>query len=108
MAAGSTPVTERRFSNLDEATDRHHAMSTLATSDAPHLTNGRRILLFHRQTCAVPVPRIPLAKPLPGRHNLRRSIANGAMASLIDPALDHDRPRDPGGLVGDGDGGGLG
>src|SRR5215467_993642 len=57
--------------------------------------------------CRNRVPRCgdhPIAKPLlSGSHARLRSILGGAMAGLVDAAVDHDGPGDPRGLVGDRD-----
>jgi hypothetical protein len=73
-------------------TDQHHAISTSATRDA-----SRRIpLALALQSCAARSRRS-------GRRARLGSIVGGAMAGLVDAAVDHDGPGDPRGLVGDRD-----
>src|SRR5215467_9163218 len=80
-------------------TDQHHAISTSATRDAL-----RRVrLALALQSCADAAAITPSPSLLSGSRAHLRSILRGAMASLVDAAVDHDGPGDPRGLIGDRD-----
>src|SRR5215475_14106094 len=80
-------------------TDQHHAISTSATRDAL-----RRVPLdLALEWCTAVAAITPSPSLLFGSRARLRSILGGAMASLVDAAVDHDGPGDPCGLIGDGD-----
>src|SRR6516165_7473663 len=96
---GSTPVTATKVLPPRRPTDRHHAISTSATHDAL-----RRVpLAVALQSCAAAAAITPSPSLLAGSRARLRSILGGAMAGLVDAAVDHDGPGDPRGLVGDRD-----
>src|SRR5215470_4181059 len=78
-------------------TDQHHAISTSATRDAL-----RRVpLALALRSCAAAATITPSPSLLSGSRARLRSILGGAMAGLVDAAVDHDGPGDPRGLIGD-------
>src|SRR5215467_15465783 len=78
-------------------TDQHHAISTSATCDAL-----RRVPLAQAmQSCTAAAAITPSPSLLSGSRARLRSILGGAIAGLVDAAVDHDGPGDPRGLVGD-------
>src|SRR5215475_10097014 len=62
---------------------------------------GVFLLLWHCNR-APPLRRSPHRQALSGNHARLRAILDRAMTRLVDAAVDHDCPRDPRGLVGDG------
>jgi hypothetical protein len=92
---GWTPVTQQKVLPPRRPTYRHHAISTSATRDA-----FRRVpLALALRSCAAAAPITASPSPLSGSHARPRSILWGAMAGLVDAAVDHDGPGEAGGLV---------
>src|SRR5262249_34855893 len=96
---GSTPVTQRRFSLLDARPISIMPSAPSATRDA-----SRRVLSLWRCNGAPQLAAITRSPSLlsGGRARLRL-ILGGAMAGLVDAAVDHDGPGDARHLVGDRD-----
>jgi hypothetical protein len=83
---GSTPVTQKKVLPPRRPTDQHHAISTSATRDAL-----RRVpLALALQWCAAAAAITPSPSLLSGSRARLRSILGGAMAGLIDAAVDHE------------------
>src|SRR5262245_2294107 len=93
---GSTSRDPKKVLPPRRPTDQHHAISTSATRDAL-----RRVPLALALQCRC--GQSPYRQVLSGDRARLRSILGGAMAGLVDPAVNHDGPGDPRGLVGDRD-----
>ena len=90
-------VARRAQDSSGRPTDRHHEISTSAT-----VTPYGVFLSLWRCNRVPQVPGdYPIAKPLSGGRARLHSILGGAMAGLVDAAVDHDGPSNPRGLVGD-------
>src|SRR5262245_19135762 len=99
ISLGSTPVTRRRFSRLDA-----QPINIMPSAPPQPVTPyGVFLSLWRCNPCAAAAAITPSPSLLFGSRARLRSILGGAMAGLVDAAMDHDGPGDPCGLIGDGD-----
>jgi hypothetical protein len=88
----------RRFSRLDD-----RPINIMPSASPQPVTPSAYPLAPALNLCAASGAITPSPSLLAGSGTRLRSILSGAMAGLVDAAIDHDGPGDPRGLVGDRD-----